>query len=252
MIALSPDDAAAHSNLGVVLKELNRLEEAEASYRQAIALKPDLVEAHYNLSNTLKELSRLDEAETSYREAIALKPDYAAAYYNLGITLQELSRFDEAEARYRQAIALQPDYTDAHYNLGNTLQELNRLVEAEASYRQVVVLKPDHSEAKHMIAALTGDTTSVAPQDYVENLFDNYAIKFESALVNDLEYKTPKVIAGMIIGNSKSDSLGSVMDLGCGTGLFGAEIKQFCEHLEGIDLSEKMLIEAKKKIFIMN
>ena len=37
------------------------------------------------------------------------------------------------------------------------------------------------------------------------------------------------------------------MDLGCGTGLFGLEIKQFCENLEGIDLSEKMLNKAKEK-----
>ena len=41
--------------------------------------------------------------------------------------------------------------------------------------------------------------------------------------------------------------LGSIIDLGCGTGLFGMEIKQFCGHLEGIDLSEKMLDEAKGK-----
>ena len=51
----------------------------------------------------------------------------------------------------------------------------------------------------------------------------------------------------MIIKDSKSDLLGSIVDLGCGTGLFGMEIKQFCNHLEGIDLSEKMLNEAKKK-----
>ena len=37
------------------------------------------------------------------------------------------------------------------------------------------------------------------------------------------------------------------MDLGCGTGLLGVEIKQFCKYLEGIDLSEKMLDEAKPK-----
>jgi predicted TPR repeat methyltransferase len=37
------------------------------------------------------------------------------------------------------------------------------------------------------------------------------------------------------------------MDLGCGTGLFGMEIKQFCEHLEGVDLSQKMLEKAKGK-----
>ena len=42
-------------------KKLGRLKEAEASFRQAIALKPDYAEAHYNLGNTLKELGRLDE-----------------------------------------------------------------------------------------------------------------------------------------------------------------------------------------------
>ena len=41
--------------------------------------------------------------------------------------------------------------------------------------------------------------------------------------------------------------LGSIADLGCGTGLFGVEIHQFCEHLEGVDLSEKMLDKAKEK-----
>jgi Flp pilus assembly protein TadD len=58
---LKPDYAEAHSNLGNTLKELGRLDEAEASYNQAIALKPDYAEAHSNLGNTLKELGRLDE-----------------------------------------------------------------------------------------------------------------------------------------------------------------------------------------------
>ena len=56
----------------------------------------------------------------------------------------------------------------------------------------------------------------------------------------------------MIIKDSKFDLLGSIMDLGCGTGLFGMEIKQFCEHLEGIDLSEKMLHKAKEKNVYIN
>jgi Flp pilus assembly protein TadD len=41
------------------------LDESEASCRQAIALKPDLAEAHNNLGITLTELGRLDEAEAS-------------------------------------------------------------------------------------------------------------------------------------------------------------------------------------------
>ncbi|OUV60213.1 MAG: hypothetical protein CBC82_08750, partial [Cellvibrionales bacterium TMED122] len=116
-IALKPDFAEAHSNLGVTLKELGRLDEAETSYKQAIALKPDLTEAHSNLGNTFKELGRLDDAEASLRQAIALKPDYAEAHSNLGVTLKELGRLDDAEASYRKAITLKPDYAEAHRHL---------------------------------------------------------------------------------------------------------------------------------------
>jgi predicted TPR repeat methyltransferase len=142
---------------------------------------------------------------------------------------------------------LKPDYAEACYNLGITLNELGRLDEAEASLGQAIVLKPDFPSAKHMLAALSGETTATAPLDYVEGLFDNYAAKFETSLVENLEYKTPRVIAEMIIKDSKFDLLGSIMDLGCGTGLFGVEINQYCKHLEGIDLSEKMLHKAKEK-----
>ena len=57
----------------MTLQELGRLEEAEASLRQAIALKPNYAEAHYNLGGMLQELGRLEESETSYRQAIALE-----------------------------------------------------------------------------------------------------------------------------------------------------------------------------------
>ena len=126
---MKPDYAEAHNNLGNTLQELGRLDEAEASYTQAIALKPDYAEAHNNLGNTLKELGRLDEAEASYRQAIALKPDYAEAHSNLGNTLQELGRLDEAEASYTQAIALKPDYAEAHLNLCELLEKMNRIDE---------------------------------------------------------------------------------------------------------------------------
>ena len=245
--ALKPDFAEARYNLGVTLLELGRLDEAEASYTQAIAFKPDFAEAHYNLGNTLKELSRLSEAEASYTQAIAFKPDHAEAHNNLGATLKELGKLDKTTASYIQAITLKPDYAEAHCNLGNTLKELGRLAEAEASFTRAIVLDPDFGEAKHILASLIGKTTKTAPRDYVEGLFDNYAAKFENSLVKNLEYKTPRAIAEMIIKNSKLDLMGSIMDLGCGTGLFGVEIKQFCENLEGIDLSEKMLRQAKGK-----
>jgi tetratricopeptide (TPR) repeat protein len=156
-VALSPQDAKAHSNLGGTLQELGRLDEALASYTQAVALKPDFAEAHNNLGNTLHELGRLDEAEASYTQAIALKPDYALAHSNLGVTLQELGRLDEAEVSCNQAIVLKPDYAEAIYNLGNTFRELGRLDEALASYTQAIALKPDFADALYNRSQLLFD-----------------------------------------------------------------------------------------------
>jgi hypothetical protein len=103
--------------LGNTLQELGRLQEAEASYNKAIAIKPDLAEAHSNLGITLQELGRPEDAETSYKRAIAIKPDYEEAHYNLGVTLKGLGRLDDAETSFAQAIRLKPDHIKARNDM---------------------------------------------------------------------------------------------------------------------------------------
>ena len=246
-IELKPDYAEAHSNLAIILKEQSRLKEAEACYRQAIKLKPDYAEAHYNMGNTLKELGRLEEAEACYKKAIKLKPDYVKAYNNLGVMLQEQGKLDEAEVSYKKAITLKPDYADFYANLGNTLRDQDKLLEAKLNYKKAIELKSDSKKFKHIFDALTGKTTNFAPREYVEVLFDNYAINFENSLVNKLEYKIPNKIVEMIVAKNPNIQLGSVLDLGCGTGLIGDEIKKYCSNLEGVDLSKLMLEKASAK-----
>ena len=146
-VQVNPQDAEAHSNLGILLQELGRLDESEKSFRQAITLKPNYAKAHSNLGNVLQELGKLDESEKSFRQAITLKPDYAEAHSDLGIILRELGKLDESEKSFRQAITLKPDFAAAHSNLGNTLQELGRLDESESSHRKAIVLKPDFAVA---------------------------------------------------------------------------------------------------------
>ena len=92
-----------------MLQEVGRLEEAEASCRQAIALKPAYAEAHSNLGNTLTELGRLEEAEASCRQAIALKPDFAEAHSNLGIVLYGNKGIDAAIECMEKANYIDPE-----------------------------------------------------------------------------------------------------------------------------------------------
>jgi uncharacterized protein (TIGR02466 family) len=119
---LKPDYAKAHSNLGITLQELGRLDEAEASYTQAIALKPDYAKAHYNLGITLQELGRLDEAEASYKQAIALKPDdFAKVYDNLGVVLQSNGKYKDAEICYKKYQSLEPNKLSSIKSRGEIL-----------------------------------------------------------------------------------------------------------------------------------
>jgi tetratricopeptide (TPR) repeat protein len=78
--------------LGNTLKELGRLEEAEASYRQAISVKPDYAEAHSNLGATLKELGRLDEAISSFTQASFIDPKNPELYVLRGLTPSLIAR----------------------------------------------------------------------------------------------------------------------------------------------------------------
>ena len=59
-------------------------------------LKPDHADAHNNLGNVLKERGKLQDAVIAYRRALALTPDHVDAYVNLGITLIALGRRVEA------------------------------------------------------------------------------------------------------------------------------------------------------------
>ena len=199
------------------------------------------------LGTTAAQIGKFDKAIEAFKKAISIKPDYALAYYNMGNVLKEQGKLEEAIEAYKKAISIDPDNAEAYYNMGNALKEQGKLEEAEEAYTKVLSIKPDHESAKHMLSALTGTTPKTAPREYVENLFDQFASNFEALLVNELEYETPKLIKDVLIKSSSHKSLGSILDLGCGTGLFGLEIKDHCSKLEGIDLSNKMLSVANQK-----
>ena len=97
-----------------------------ASYHKALRLKPDFAEAHYNLGRVLQELGRLDEAVVHYHKAIDIKPDYVEAYNNLGAPLQALGQIDDAINNYQKALSFNPDFGEALYNLGTALLDLGR------------------------------------------------------------------------------------------------------------------------------
>ncbi len=143
-IELNPSDEKTHFNLGHLLSDLKRNNEAEAAYRKAIELNPSDEKAHHNLGYLLSGLKRNNEAEAAYRKTIELNPAHENVHFNLGYLLSNLKRNDEAEAAYRKAINLNPTHDKAYNNLGNILRDLKRNDEAEAAYRKAIELNPSN------------------------------------------------------------------------------------------------------------
>ena len=82
--------------------------------------------------------------------------------------------------------------------------------------------------------AIRAASSERAPSDYVEKLFDDYAQKFDSHLVQVLSYSVPKKLAALLRPHFDPDGeKWTILDLGCGTGLAGAEIAPFARQMVG-------------------
>jgi tetratricopeptide (TPR) repeat protein len=145
-VALRPDSPGARLNLGKVLADGGRLDEAVAACRRALELKPGYAEAYNNLGRALHQKGALDEAVAAYRRAIDLKPHLAAPHQNLGVALHKKGRLDEAVAAYRRALALEPDNVQTLNNLGSALADQGEFDGAAAASRQAIGLRRDDPE----------------------------------------------------------------------------------------------------------
>ena len=85
----------------------------------------------------------------------------------------------------------------------------------------------------------------IVPRKIVEDIFDDHANYFDSHLVNELEYLVPSRLFDLILRHAEKDALEDALDLGCGTGLMGVQLRPIVKTLVGVDLSRKMLEKAK-------
>ncbi|HWY87469.1 MAG TPA: tetratricopeptide repeat protein, partial [Gemmataceae bacterium] len=146
-LALRPDHARAHHNLGVALGAERKFAEALASFREALRCQPTYFEALYGLGNTLVELGRHEEAVATFRETMRHKPDSVEVLTNLGMALTRLGRAGEAAVFLEQAIRLKPDFLEGHNNLGLAHMEQGDFAAAEPCFKQALRLNPRYAEA---------------------------------------------------------------------------------------------------------
>lgn len=151
-VRLTPNDPAAHNNLGLAWQRQGRFADSEREVRAAIQLDPRLASAHANLGLALAGQGKFAEAVPAHEESLRLTPDSPEVLHDFSRTLAQMGRSAEALARIQQAVQLQPDSANLQLDLANTLQANQQLDAAIEAYRAALALQPDWGEAYHNLA----------------------------------------------------------------------------------------------------
>ncbi|MBL8628799.1 MAG: methyltransferase domain-containing protein [Rhodospirillaceae bacterium] len=149
----------------------------------------------------------------------------------------------------RQALDLAPDWAECQFTLAETLMLMGQNAPAVEIFRTYLKRDPTDSMGAHAKLVILGAASATAelPAAYVERLFDQYAPRFEKSLVEGLKYSAPEHIRAALGQRYPERRFAAALDLGCGTGLMGVAIRPMADRLEGVDLSDGMLAQAKRK-----
>jgi predicted TPR repeat methyltransferase len=176
-----------------------------------------IADRRYEFARDLQLKGDLPAAADLLEQAIELAPKFVSAWFTLGEIRQQLGERDAAIAAFRKAH--DADASDAH---GASLK-LMRLGAAD-------------------LAAM--------PPAYVRTLFDQYAPRFDRALIDDLDYRGPSVLFKAVLAArhavKKPAFFKRAIDLGCGTGLAASAFAREVDHFTGIDLSPGMIGKARE------
>jgi tetratricopeptide (TPR) repeat protein len=124
-------DDAARDAPAVQLEQAQALETrdphaAEAAYREMIGRTTPLIEAYLNLGALLYESGRLNEALAIYEQGLSVAPREPRLHYNRALALEDLQRSADALAAYEACVRIAADFADAHYNAARLYEQLGQ------------------------------------------------------------------------------------------------------------------------------
>jgi predicted TPR repeat methyltransferase len=287
-LQLEAGAASVFRNLGSAYQSNGNAQMAFASFQQAVQLDPSDAMVYLKLAFFYEDFAKMDwddagdHAERCYRYYLEnVDAEDTSILTRLGNLLVREHRSGAAVDTYEKVLSLDGTLHNVWFNKAHAHIKLGQNKAAMESLRRTLELDPNVAAAAHMLKALSADesqSVSVTDEQYIRDLFDEYGKDYD-AHVKKLLYSAPRVVrqelariykgrfniaedevrgvpAGVddgggctvVVPTIKINNTLDILDLGCGTGLAGAWLKDYANTLTGVDLSEGMAAVARKKL----
>lgn|SRR5215475_3125273 len=155
-----------------------------------------------------------------------------------------------------QTVELAPRFATAWFALGAIRDVMGDRAAAVAAFAAARDADPDdyHGARLHLARLGAAEATPQMTATYVRRLFDQHAPAFDTTMRERLDYRGPELLleavraqAGASLRPGAPMRFGSMLDLGCGTGLAGEAFRAQVDWLVGVDLSAAMIRQARAK-----
>ena len=246
ILSQGPGSSRVYAKLGLALLGTGDQVGALEAVRMAVRLDPNSADTHIVCAYALLQYGHFREAITCAEEAVRLAHTPPGHMLH-GLALATSGNLDDGITRFRAGFGQDKSPAECVSVMGDMLQKFGHTDSARECLSYGLEIEPNNPTLRHQVAALRGEATERADDEYVAQLFDAFADSFDSKLLGQLMYAAPRLVRDAILAHRPATGPLDILDLGCGTGLVGVELSLHASTLVGVDLSEKMLQRARDR-----
>ena len=168
--------------------------------------------------------------------------------YLLGLYHLEQGNIFDAKLRFQFTLRLNPDFSLAYYHLARIYIYNLEFNLSKAELEKCLSYNPENISAKYRLDYLNRENITIIPAQVIREDFNCLAKNYENYMLNQVFYQAPDLTCQYLqeyleAVNFNFVSENKLLDLGCGSGVFGAAIVEKFDRfiIDGIDLSPKMV-----------
>jgi protein O-GlcNAc transferase len=156
----APDMGLPHYDLGTLLQNQGRPEQAMVEYQLALPRLSDPVELaqlHNNLGAIFLERRQYPQAMAEFDTAIRLRPEEANSFLGKGLIFFQTGEYPAAQAVFQRATEIAPRSPVAWFWFGRACEAQSKNSDAIRAYQNTLQIAPGFPGAQARLSALSHD-----------------------------------------------------------------------------------------------